>query len=75
MKIAKMLSQNRRDFWADFECEGCGDVEHHQVGYDDRYFHDEVIPAMVCKKCGKSRNDLGIKEEPTATRFPEGLQV
>jgi rubrerythrin len=53
MKIKKMLSIHRRDFWADYECEFCGHVESNKRGYDDSYFHNEVIPNMVCPKCGK----------------------
>jgi len=75
MKILKMLNQNRRDFWADFECEGCGHIEHHKCGYDDRNFHDNVIPKMKCPQCQKSRNDLGITSERTATRYPETAVV
>lgn len=60
MKIHKMVSQHRRDFKADFICENCGALET-SSGYDDKYFHDEVIPKKKCKSCGKSRNDLEIK--------------
>lgn len=70
-----MINQHRRDFYADFECESCGNVEFNKRGYDDRYFHDEVIPKMKCKKCGNSRNDLGIKGDFTETRYPEGFQI
>lgn len=69
MKIKEMISQYRRDFYATYECEGCGHVTEKQSGYDDRYFHDEVIPNMKCKKCGKSRNDLGIVGEVTETKY------
>ena len=68
MKIIKMLSQNRRDFKAIYECESCGD-KIQQSGYDDRNFHDNVIPRMICKKCGKSRNDLGVIDEFTPTKY------
>ena len=60
MKIVKLLSQKRRDFYAIYECEGCNNQER-KLGYDDRNFHDNVIPNMKCEKCEKSRNDLGIK--------------
>jgi primosomal protein N' len=70
MKIKEMISQNRRDFSATMECEECGHTFTLTTGYDDRYYHDEVIPNMKCPKCGKSRNDLGIKQEiPTKTRY------
>lgn len=75
MKIIKMISQHRRDFWADFKCENCGYVEKNVAGYDDRNFHDNVIPAWKCDKCGKSRNDLGIKGEYNETKYSEGFQV
>ena len=51
MKIQKILDQNRRDFTAIYECEHCGDT-HTSHGYDDSNFHQNVIPDMVCKKCG-----------------------
>lgn len=69
MRINEILDQHRRDFWADYECENCGHIEHRKYGYDDRNFHDNVIPKMKCPKCGKSRNDLGITEEPTPTKY------
>ena len=76
MKIIRRLSQNRRDFRADFQCEGCGNVDHDISGYDDRFFHDEVIPNKIkCTKCGKTRAELGIEGEYTETKYPEGFQV
>lgn len=53
MKIKKILDQHRRDFRADYECEHCGHIEHNKPGYDDAYFHNTVIPDMVCPECGK----------------------
>lgn len=47
MKIKKIVSQHRRDFTAIYECEHTGD------GYDDNFFHANVIPSMECKSCGK----------------------
>jgi primosomal protein N' len=65
MKIQKINSQNRRDFWADMVCDHCGHVEKNVSGYDDDYFHRNVIPNMKCKKCGKVAGDdyrpLGTK--------------
>lgn len=69
MKIVRKIRQYRRDFSADFECEACGHIEKDIKGYDDRYFHDQVIPDMKCKQCGKSRNDLGIVGEKTPTKY------
>ena len=52
MKIKDIEKQYRRDFVAVFECEHCGHLER-RSGYDDDYFHQTVIPNMVCKQCGE----------------------
>jgi len=66
MVIKEITSQSERDFWADMECDHCGHIEHHVSGYDDEFFHQNVIPTMKCKKCGKtSREDY----EPKATKY------
>lgn len=71
MKIKKFIYQNRRDFKAIFECEHCG-YEEEKMGYDDANFHNNVIPKMICKQCGKTAsNDYS----PLATKYPEGMQV
>jgi primosomal protein N' len=67
MKIQKITSQSRRDFWADMECEHCGHVEKHVSGYDDANFHQNVIPKMKCKECGKTS---GEDYRPLATKYP-----
>lgn len=74
MKIKEIIYQNRRDFKAIYECEGCGSAYENR-GYDDRNFHDNVVPNMKCKSCGKSRIDLGIEGEFTQTKYPEGFQI
>lgn len=71
MKITKITDQSRRDFWAEMECEGCSQKELHVSGYDDRNFHDNIIPAMKCKSCGKSRNDMKLISEKTPTKYSE----
>ena len=53
MKIKKIVDQNRRDFTAIYECEHCG-ATRDGCGYDDSNFHNNVIPAMICKSCGKA---------------------
>jgi transcription elongation factor Elf1 len=72
VKIKKIISQHRRDFYADYECEHCGHIEPHQAGYDDDYFHRNVIPTMKCKKCGKTASE---DYRPLTTKYPEGYQV
>lgn len=53
MRIKAIVRQHRRDFVADYVCESCGHV-HRGNGYDDTYFHREVIPDMRCPNCGKA---------------------
>ncbi len=72
MKIKRILSQHRRDFRADYECEHCGAVEKNKRGYDDRNFHENVIPTMKCPKCGKTADE---NYRPLATKYPEGYQI
>ena len=71
MKIKKILSQHRRDFRAIYECEHCG-FEQEDSGYDDAFFHNQVIPSKVCPKCGKK---AGEDYRPLATKYPEGFQI
>jgi len=49
------------------ECEHCS---HEQIGsgYDDANFHRNVIPEMVCPKCGKTASD---SYRPLATKYSE----
>ena len=44
-------------------------------GYDDAYYHQNVIPNFTCKKCGKSTISGGAEVKPQATKYPEGMQV
>ena len=52
MKIQKIESQSRRDFFAIYECEHCGHTRR-DSGYDDDNFHRNVIPKMKCTECGQ----------------------
>lgn len=71
MKIKNIISQYRRDFTAIFVCEHCNnEIEH--SGYDDSYFHNEVIPDMVCKKCNKKANE---DYRPLAPKYNDNTQV
>ena len=71
MKILSITDQNRRDFNAEIQCEGCNAIDYLKRGYDSRNYHDNVIPNIKCSSCGKSRNDLGIKGEYTQTKYAE----
>lgn len=52
MHIKQITSRSRRDFFAIYACEHCGHEEK-MSGYDDDYFHRNVIPAMKCRQCEK----------------------
>lgn len=75
MKIKKIISQHRRDFTAIMKCEFCGHEEKDNSGYDDRNYHDNVIPNMGCKKCGKSTVSENGEIENTPTKYPEDKTV
>ena len=67
MKIQKIISQYRRDFVAICECEHCGYSEQ-CTGYDDRNFHENVIPTMTCPKCNKIADE---NYRPLATKYDD----
>lgn len=71
MRIKEITYQNRRDFKAIFECEHCGATSK-EWGYDDRNFHENVIPNMVCKQCGKKSPD---SYRPLKPRYSPWLQI
>ena len=71
MKIKKITSQMRRDFYAIYECEHCGH-EYERSGYDDANFHQNVIPGMKCPECGKTASD---DYRPLATKYPDHVTV
>jgi len=70
VKIKKITYRNRRDFTAVFQCQHCGH-EYKGEGYDDAYYHNHVIPAIVCKKCDKSGGDY----VPLTPKYREGFQI
>ena len=70
MKIQKITSQSRRDFYAIYECESCGHTEAGS-GYDDSFFHQDVIPKMKCRKCGESAKNY----KPLATKYPDSTVI
>lgn len=71
MKIKEIVNQHRRDFTAIYVCEHCN-VESKGNGYDDSYFHKEVIPAMKCKSCGLTAGD---DYKPLTTKYPDNWVV
>jgi len=71
MKIEKILSQNRRDFMAIYKCEHCGH-EHEGNGYDDSYFHNNVIPDMECQECSRT---AGEDYRPLSPKNPDSMTI
>lgn len=57
MYLKSKIRQHRRDFVAVYACSFC-DHEQQGEGYDDAYFHTQVIPAMPCGGCGKTGGHL-----------------
>lgn len=55
MKIKQVVSTYRNDFRAIMECEHCGHEHNNNAGYNDHYYHFQVIPAMHCEECKKNR--------------------
>ena len=71
MKIKEIVSQSRRDLQVIYVCEHCGHEEEGS-GYDDRYFHESVIPDMKCPNCKKK---AGKDYVARATKFPDYATV
>ena len=68
MKIKTITSQHRRDFTAIYECEHCGNTHKSSGGYDDAFFHNNVVPKMECAVCHKTAGD---DYRPLAPKYPE----
>jgi primosomal protein N' len=66
MRIKEITNQNRRDFTALMECEHCGSTEINGSGYDDAFYHKNVIPKIECKQCGKTS---GEDYKPRETKY------
>ncbi len=75
MKLIKITSQSRRDFWGTYKCEFCGHVEENVSGYDDYNFHANVTPKIKCKNCGESTESKGGNVQEVQTKYPEGFQI
>lgn len=62
MKIHEITDQMRNDIYGALICESCGYIQKMQAGYDDYHWHHSVLPAIKCKNCDKSRNELFHKQ-------------
>lgn len=65
MRIKLITFQMGNDFAAVMECEHCQATQKLSSGYNDSFYHQQVIPAMTCKSCGKNR--AGIVPETINT--------
>ncbi len=74
MKIKEITYQNRRDFTAIYECQYCRH-EAEGGGYDDAFFHKNVIPSMACDKCGRTAEGADEEYRPLTTKYSEGYQI
>ena len=54
MHLTAKHSQHRRDFTGTLTCAHCGHQEELRDGYDDAFYHEQVIPNMECPRCGKT---------------------
>ncbi len=68
MKIKEITFEMGRDFHADMECEHCGRIAKLKSGYDDGFYHSQVIPAIRCMGCGK--NSVGESEHTNKNVSP-----
>ena len=71
MKIKEIINQHRRDFTAIYQCQHCN-FEIKKDGYDDDYFHQQVIPKMKCENCGKIAND---DYEPLKPKYHSSVTI
>ncbi len=71
MHIVSMISQHRRDFTANFECEHCLTTAE-ITGYDDWNYHQNVVPAIKCKHCGEISPPEYV---PRVTMYPEDMNI
>lgn len=69
MKLIEKKNQLRRDFTGVYECENCGNVKEYRGCYDDRNFHDNVMPKRKCDKCEKCSEDLNVPIVRVATKY------
>lgn len=72
MRIKKITWQHRRDFEAILECDHCDHTQELGGGYDDDNYHQNVIPKIKCKSCGKT---AGEDYRPLTTKYPAGYVI
>ena len=55
MKIKKIISCLGNDYSAVMVCEHCGHECIDEHGYNDSFYHNKIIPNMICLNCHKNR--------------------
>lgn len=68
MNIYKITSRSRRDFTAILVCEHCENTQELDSGYDDNYYHLNVIPKIKCEKCDKTASKEYVPNKP---KYPD----
>jgi hypothetical protein len=74
MRLIERKNQMRRDFTGVYKCESCGHVEE-RGGYDDSYFHEHVIPGMICGGCQMSSKSLGRELILTKPKYADHVII
>jgi len=64
MKIKAITSQIRNDLYGVLVCEHCGEEEKLIGGYDDDFWHNQVLPKRYCQHCEKNRAG-DLRPKPT----------
>ena len=72
MKIKTITSQHRRDFDAILEYEHSKKEQILEGGYDDTFYHQNVLPDIECESCGKKASKDYVAKE---TKYPDGMQI
>lgn len=64
MRIEQITHQHRRDFTAILVCEHCGNKKIVNDGYDDDNYHQNVVPKIICLKCGEKAPETFVPLQP-----------
>ena len=48
----EITSEHGRDFSATLVCEHCKATQPLMAGYNDTFFHTQVVPSIKCRTCG-----------------------
>lgn len=73
MRIIGITAALGRDLYGTLLCEHCEATAKLSGGYDDAHWHNNVLPAFHCKKCGKNRAGELSSPEVTARNQTNGI--